>query len=51
LGADLLGVQNAYALPAGPNRFSFHTAKLWTIPLLIKGATGSEEEPITRDIR
>jgi hypothetical protein len=46
LATKLLGVQNAYALPEGPSRFSFHAATLWPLPQLIKGATESEEEPI-----
>ena len=48
LAAELLAVQNAYAPPEGPNRFSFHAAKLWSLPQSIKGATESEEEPIKR---
>jgi hypothetical protein len=45
LAAELLGVQNAYVLTEGPNRFSFHTAKLWSLHQSIKGATESEEDP------
>jgi len=42
LAAELYGVQNAYAPPKGPNRFSFHAAKLWPRSRSIKGATESE---------
>ncbi len=37
LAAELLGVQNAYALPEGPNRLSFHAVKLWPLPLIAQG--------------
>jgi hypothetical protein len=51
LAAELLGVQNAYVLPHGPNQFYLHAAKLIFLPLSIKSATGSEEEPILALLR
>jgi hypothetical protein len=51
LGAELLGVQNAYVLPEGPNQFYLHAAKLRFLPRSIKSATGSEEEPILGCLR